>query len=284
MVRPDSITEREYRRLTEIIRSETGIVFPQAKWTMIETRLGRRARALGVADLSAYCQHLESPEGKRSETPYLVDAVTTHKTDFFREPAHFDYLAGQVVEELARHEGAGIRRPLLVWSAACSTGEEPYSVAMVLAGYAASVAPRPYRFRVEASDVSAVVLETARRAVYPESLIAPVPEPLRRRYILRSKDRGQAIVRIAPEIRACVFYRLLNLMDRDYGFREPLDVVFCRNVMIYFDREAQQQILSRIVDTLRPGGYLIMGHAESLTGVSLPLVQVTPTIYRRCDA
>jgi chemotaxis protein methyltransferase CheR len=276
----DTVSERDYRRLSDLIRTEWGLDFSPAKRVMVETRLGKRARALGLSSLSAYCEYLHSPEGRKEEPTYLVDAITT-KTDFFREPSHFDYLTGAIVPEMARSFGAGIRRPLTVWSSACSTGEEPYTIAMVLAEYAASVNPQAYRFTIEATDISEVVAETGRCAIYSEAAIEPVPDALRLRYLLRSKDRQSNRVRIVPELRARVHFRTLNLLSPDYGFAEPLDVIFCRNVMIYFDRATQHKILSQMCQALRIGGFLIMGHAESLSGMDLPLAQANPTVYRR---
>ena len=280
--KPLGIPERDLKGLMSLIQSECGIVVAANKYPMIETRLRRRVRALGLVSLADYCEYLRSAEGKLLESPHLVDAVTTHKTDFFREPTHFDFLVGSAVPELAREYGSGTARPLLAWSSACSTGEEPYTLAMALSQYSAADERRRFRFSIQATDVSTGVLETARAAIYPETAVAPIPESLRRLYLLRSKERGRALVRIHPEIRAAVSFRQLNLMDSDYGFREPLDAVFCRNVMIYFDRPTQERILRKIVATLRPGGYLFMGHAESLAGFELPLRQVVPTVHRRC--
>ena len=274
-------SDRDYRRISDLIRLECGIAFPQAKRTMVETRLQRRAKALGLPSLAAYCAYMETPEGKGRESPYLIDAVTTHKTDFFREPQHFDYLNSIVLPDLARSCGAGFRRPLEMWSSACSTGEEPYTLAMVLAEFAASMAPRKYSFRLQATDVSAGVIETARCGVYTEAQAEPIPQMLRRKYLLRSRDRTNRQVRIVPELRNSVEFRRLNLMDAQYGFEVLFDVVFCRNVMIYFDRSTQKQILEKICASIRLGGYLVMGHSESLNGFVLPLRLVAPTLYRR---
>lgn len=277
-----SISAHDYQQLTELIRKECGIVFPASKRTMVESRLAKRARALGLDSLGAYCRHLQTPLASL-EISRLIDEVTTHKTDFFREPAHFDYLVNRIVPELAASNGAGIRQPLRVWSAASSTGEEPYTIAMVLNDYATNASPVPYRFSIEATDVSMGVIERGRRAVYPAAAVTSFPARFRQTYLLRSKDREQAMVRMTPEIRARVRFRTLNLMDSSYGFVEPLDVVFCRNVMIYFDRSTQYQIVSKIIATLQPRGYLVMGHSESLNGLDLPIHQVAPTVYRRLD-
>jgi chemotaxis protein methyltransferase CheR len=277
------ISDLAYERLGRLIQSECGIAFPAAKRPMVEVRLTRRARALNLPSLEAYCAYLHSKEGCQKETPHLVDAVTTHKTAFFREPSHFDYLLDHALPDLVRTAQAGLRRPLLVWSAACSTGEEPFTLAMVLSEFAASLHPRPFRFAIEASDISVGTLSTARKAIYKIDDIAAVPKPLREKYLLRSKHPGRDQVRIAPELRHKVTFRQINLMASDYGFPDPPDVIFCRNVMIYFNREVQYQLVLRLARTLRPGGYLIMGHAESLAGFDLPLRQVKPTVHRRMD-
>jgi len=275
------LSGQHYRRLSELIRIEWGIEFPASKRVMVETRLGRRARALGLGSLAAYCEYLHTAKGREQEGRHLIDAVTTHKTDFFREPGHFTCLTSLIVPSLMEHCGAGPRHRLLVWSSACSTGEEPYTIGMVLSEFARSLDPAPFQFRVEATDISSVVLETGAKAIYSEAQAKAVPEALRREYLRRSKDPQRAQVRIVPWLRAAVRFRQLNLLDADYGFAEPVDVAFCRNVMIYFDRRNQQRILGQVVETLRPGGYLVMGHAESLNGLDLPLRQEAPTVYRR---
>ena len=277
----DRISDRDFRRLADLIGSQYGIVISPGKRIMLETRLRKRVRARGLKSLDSYCEYLRSEAGA-GEWPDFIDAVTTHKTDFFREPGHFEFLTSHAVPDLAANYGAGARRPLHVWSAACSTGEEPYTLAMVLNRYAESSASA-FDFRIEASDISAAVLETGRMGIYSEAAIEPVPADFRRKYFLRSKDRGRGLVRISPEIRAHVQFRQLNLLENSYAFDNPFDVVLCRNVVIYFDRATQQVVLHRISNSLRRGGYLVMGHSESLNGLDLPLTQVSPTVYRRCD-
>ncbi len=283
MTETDQISDRDLRRLTDLIGSQCGMMMAPAKRIMLETRLRKRVRTLGLKSFAAYCDYIHTAEGRSQEWPNLIDAVTTHKTDFFREPAHFDFLMEQALPELSRSRGIGTRRPLLVWSAACSTGEEPYTLAMVVSKYAESRGPDRYHFRIEATDISGAVIETAQTAVYPAAAVEPVPRELCRKHVLQSRDRSRGMVRMSPEIRSRVRFRQLNLMDSDYGFGELFDVVFCRNVMIYFEREAQQKVLNRISLNLQQGGYLLMGHSESLNGLNLPLVQVAPTVYRRLN-
>jgi chemotaxis protein methyltransferase CheR len=155
---------------------------------------------------------------------------------------------------------------------------------MVLTEYAETAAPGRFTFQVHGTDISTGVLETARAAIYSEAMVRPVPEELRRKYMLRSKNPERRVARMTPAIRSQVRFRALNLLDADYGFEEPMDVVFCRNVMIYFDRATQQNVLAHISRTLRVDGYLFMGHSESLNGLELPLTPVAPTVYRRLHA
>jgi chemotaxis protein methyltransferase CheR len=172
-------------------------------------------------------------------------------------------------------------RNFVIWSAGCSTGEEPYTMAIVLSEYAA--AHPGFRFRILASDISNIVLSKAEMGVYTEEIIAPVSPLLRRKYFMRSRKPGSEQERIVPELRKLVEFRRLNFMDADYGMSEKADAIFCRNVIIYFDRATQQRILLRLSNCLAPGGYLFVGHAETLHDMDLPLTPVAPALYRRID-
>ena len=222
-----------------------------------------------------YADYLFSSEGQATEMVHLYDAVTTNKTDFFREPGHFTYLTEQVLPELLQRRES----PLHFWSAGCSTGEEPYTLAMVL--LEAQERFGSFDFTVTATDISTRVLEIARKAVYREERAEPIPLNLRRKYLLRSRDRSAQLVRIAGEVRKKIRFGRLNFMDREFGLREPMQVIFCRNVIIYFDRPTQEALMLRFCRHLVPGGFLFLGHSESLHGLDLPLVQVAPTIYRK---
>jgi chemotaxis protein methyltransferase CheR len=205
--------------------------------------------------------------------------VTTNKTDFFREPRHFDFLTATAVPEFLASHAA--RRPLLVWSAACSTGEEPYTLAMVLSEYGLS---HPgFAFRILGTDISTDVLKKAALGIYSSDAIKPVPAALKARYFLRGREAGSSRVRVAPELRRLVEFHRLNFMDAEYRLTEKFDVIFCRNVIIYFDRPTQQSILEKITQRLQPKGYLFMGHAETLHELDLPLAPIAPALYRRIN-
>ncbi len=266
-------------KLSTFIYDTCGIKMPPSKSTMLEARLIKRMRALGLSSFQEYCSYLFSPEGKDHELVHMIDAVTTNKTDFFREPQHFEYLLDEAVPKLMASSGAGIRRPLMVWSAACSSGEEPYTLAMVLQEVART--RRDFSFMVLGTDISTKVLEKAKQAIYDEERIMPVPMDLRRRYLLRSKDPRKKEVRIVPELRTKVRFRWLNFINDDFGLREKMDIIFCRNVLIYFDRTTQEKVVTRLCRHLNTGGYLFTGHSETLNGMDLPLTAVANTVSRR---
>ncbi len=270
------LNKKDFFRLSAFIESTTGIKVPESKKTMLEARLQRRLRSLCLPSFDQYCAYLFSNKGMKDESVHTIDAVATNKTDFFREPEHFTCLTDLVLPELMRLYGVGIRKALRVWSAGCSTGEEAYTLAMVLSEFAARCPG--FSFSVHATDISTKVLEIARTGIYEEQSVKPIPPELRRRYLLRSKERSLA--KIAPEIRRLVDFRRLNLMDEKYGMPE-MHVIFCRNVIIYFTRQTQIQLLQRLCRRLAPNGYIFMGHSETLHGMDVPLVQVAPTVYKK---
>jgi chemotaxis protein methyltransferase CheR len=272
-----SISNSDMSRLRTLIYTQSGINLSAEKKTMLELRLRPRLRILTMNSFQEYCDYVFSSRGQRDEIVPLLDAVTTNKTDFFREPGHFDYLTKTAIPEMMKSIGSG--RPLLIWSAGCSSGEEPYTLSMVLSEYA-NTHPG-FRFRVLATDLCTTVLEKASLAVFNTELAGPVPAELRRRYFLRSRDSGSKQMRIVPELRSLVEFRRLNFMDSDYGLKEKADAIFCRNVIIYFDRITQEHILQKLAHQLAPGGYIFLGHSETLSGLDVPLVSVGPSTYRK---
>jgi chemotaxis protein methyltransferase CheR len=275
----DTLGNRDFARLAALVYSEAGIRLGPEKRTMLEARLKRRLRALALDSYARYCDLLFSEEGRGDERIRFIDVVTTNKTDFFREAGHFDFLAQRALPEWTAR---GMDRPMLLWSAGCSTGEEPYTLAMVLSEYAE--AHPGFRFRILATDISTAVLEKAEMSVYTIDSVGPVAPELRRKYLLRSRDRSSNHVRIAPELRRLVEFRRLNFMDADYGLEQKADAIFCRNVLIYFDRPTQERILRRLTDCLMPGGFLFVGHSETLHDMRLPLTPAGTALYRRNDA
>ncbi len=275
------LSAADFRKLQQLIYAECGINLAAGKRVMVEARLRKRMKALGIPSLHEYCGYLFSEAGRQAELVLMIDAITTNKTDFFRERGHFEYLVRETLPLLERATGAGVGRPCAFWSAGCSSGEEPYTLAMVLSEYSRVHEGPAWSFSILATDISTRVLEHAQLGIYNEDLAAPVPPECRKRYLLRSKDPSKPLVRVVPELRSKIQFRRLNFMDSDFGISDPLDVVFCRNVIIYFDREIQERVVGAIVRRLRPGGYLFMGHSETLNGLELPLTPVAATVYRR---
>ncbi len=271
----DHISKRNFDQLARFIYDYSGIKMPPTKLTMLEGRLRRRLRATGISSFDDYCDYLFKHDGLEQEKVYLIDAVTTNKTDFFREPNHFSYLRDHALPKLA---GRDLRR-LRIWSSACSTGAEPYTIAMVVDDILGESSKLDYT--ILATDLSTEVLQTARRGIYTSDMVAPVPPDMRARYVMTAIDASRRDVRIHPNLRSRVGFARLNLMDQNYGIGDPMHIVFCRNVLIYFDKPTQHRVLTRLVDCLIPGGYLFIGHSETVTGFDLPIRQVANTVFEK---
>ena len=276
----DELSDRRFRQVAGLIEDQVGIRLPVVKRTMVEGRLRKRARSLGIEGVDAYCKALFEEGLLETEYQHVVDLVTTNKTDFFREAEHFTFLEKHAVPYLLRDRSRSDRR-LKIWSAASSTGAEAYTIAMVLAEKARVTTPG-FTFHVLGTDISTQVLETARRGVYPQELLQPVPVDMRHRYTLRHRDSSRREMRMAPELRAVTTFHDLNLMDERYPFDRDVDVIFCRNVLIYFERPTQQAVLARLCSHLRPGGFLLVGHSETAAGNGLAgLRPVMSTVWQR---
>jgi chemotaxis protein methyltransferase CheR len=271
----DKLSPQNFDKLAKLVNDHCGIQLPAAKRTMLEGRLRRRARALGNLRLDDLCRYIFTQGTLAEELPHLINAVTTNKTDFFREPIHFDVLENQLLPEFAK----STNRPIRVWSTACSTGAEPYTLAMVLDAFAAKYAG--FKYGILATDIDTEVLETARRGIFPRDMVKPVPVALRNAYVMEPRDKKRGDVRISPALRAAVGFAQLNLMDSAYPVGKPMDLIFCRNVLIYFSKPTQRKVVSRLVDNLVPGGYLVLGHSEGTASDDPRLSQITNTIYRR---
>lgn len=265
------------RELGDMVTAELGIRMPAGKMSMLRSRLQRRMRMLEMDSLDEYCDYLLHSPQARAERAEFYNCVTTNKTEFYREARHFEFMESCALPTL--DPGRGKAWTAQVWCAGCSSGEEAYTLAMVLSEYAAQ---RPgFDFSIMATDVSTAVLEEAQRAIYPAIRVAPVDERLRKKYLLRSRRTEDGLVRVAPELRAKATFHHLNFMDPDYGITTQFSLIFFRNVAIYFDRPTQQAVVTKLCDQLQPGGYLFIGHSESLHGMDLPLAAVGPSVYRK---
>jgi chemotaxis protein methyltransferase CheR len=271
------LTEEEFERLSSFIYRETGIKMPPVKITMLQSRLQKRLRHLNIRSFKEYIDYVFGEKGGDSEIIHMIDVVSTNKTDFFREPMHFDYLSCHILPEQAELVRG---RPLRIWSAGCSSGEEAFTLAMVLSEYNSE---NKYKidFSILGTDISTDILQKAVNGVYKEDRIAGISTGLRKKYFLKSKDPKNRTVRIVPELRNKVLWKRLNFMESYYDLKEKYDIVFCRNVLIYFDRQTQEYVINKICMHLRKGGYFFLGHSESIMGMDLPLEALKPTIYRK---
>lgn len=271
------LTQDEFDKLSRFIYKESGIKMPPAKRVMLQSRLQKRLRELNMTSFKEYIEYVFSKEGLNNEIIHMLDVVSTNKTDFFREPVHFDFLIQTVLPEFISDRSKP--RTIKVWSAGCSSGEEPYTLAIVLADFAEK---NPgFDFSIIGTDISTQILQKAVEAVYKEDRVSIIPFETKKKYFLRSKDRANPSVKVSSNLRSKVRFGRLNFMDTYYDIRETFDVVFCRNVLIYFDRDTQEKVIQRLCEKLRPDGYFFLGHSESIMNMNVPLKQVKPTIFRR---
>lgn len=271
------LSKTDFTRLQEFIYQQLGIKISESKRTMLLGRLSKRLRILKLATVNEYCDYLFTSEGQQLEQVHLFDVITTNKTDFFREASHFDLLTSKLLPQWQEllHEN----RRFKIWSAGCSSGEEPYTMAMVLAEYAENNCRRSFDYEIIATDISTKVLDHAKNAVYHADRVIPVPASIRRKYLLKNRDAANPLVRIAPQLRKKVRFGRLNFMDESFTLPDKMDVIFCRNVIIYFDKKTQEALVKKFCRNLQPGGYLFLGHSESLYGFDVPLTQIAPTVY-----
>jgi chemotaxis protein methyltransferase CheR len=272
------LSPKAFARFAEFITGELGIKMPESKLTMVQSRLLRRVRELRLSSIDQYGEYFFN-SSNAEEREQFINAITTNKTDFFREPEHFEFLTRTALPSLGYDGSRASGGRLKVWCAGCSSGEEAYTLAIVLSEFALQ---RPgFSFAILGTDVSTKMLDRARSAIYQESQIRPVPQGLRLKYLWRSRNRNEPQVRIVRELRRTVSFHRLNFMDDDYRVKDIFDIVFFRNVLIYFNKSRQQAVINKICRNLAPGGYLFAGHSESLTGLDIPVRCVRTSIYRK---
>jgi chemotaxis protein methyltransferase CheR len=274
------MSNKDFERLSEFIIAHCGIKMPPAKKTLLEARLQKRIRLHGLASFKEYCDLLFDGSGGAGELVHMIDAITTNKTDFFREPVHFTFLTDTVLPEFVSEGGVRSGKRFAVWSAGCSSGEEPYTLAIVLSEFASK---NPgFQFSIMATDISTRVLDKARLGIYDEDQISMIPLHQKQKYFLKSRDREKSQVRVVPQLRSIINFQRLNLMDEQFAIpHESLDAIFCRNVMIYFERDTQYKLLGRYCRHLKTDKYLFLGHSETIQGFDLPLVRLASTIHRK---
>jgi len=269
------MTDKDFDKLSRLIYSDYGIKMPASKKTMLEGRLRKRLNVYNMSSFEEYCNYLFSPEGMDKELIHMIDVVSTNKTDFFREAAHFSFMQDQLLP-LFRERGNGA---LKIWSSAASTGEEPYTIAITIEEFLQE--RRDFDYSIYCTDISTQVLQKGILGIYEAQRVANIPLELKRKYFLKSKDATQPKVRVVPELRKKCSFDRLNLMDKRYDTPSDFDIIFCRNVLIYFDKPTQEEVINKLCQRLKTGGYLFLGHSESITGISAPLKTIKPTIYQK---
>lgn len=275
VAREFAFTDRDFDCLRQLVGRRTGIVLSDAKRDMVYSRLARRLRQLKLDSFARYCELIQDETANADEMVQLTNAITTNLTSFFREAHHFDFLREQVIPELRREHAADKR--IRLWSSACSTGEEPYSIAITLRQAMADL--HGWDARILATDLDTNVLSTAQQAIYKDERIEGLSHEVRKHWFLKGKSAQGGMVRARDELRELITFRQLNLMH-DWPFKGPFDAVFCRNVVIYFNQDTQRQLIDRIADHMTPGGYLFMGHSETLHNISNRFKLIGKTIYR----
>jgi chemotaxis protein methyltransferase CheR len=250
----------DFRRIADMIYHDAGIYLQEAKATLVYARLAKRLRALGLTNFRDYCELVAGADG-RPERQEMLAALTTNVTRFFREAHHFEHLKTHVLPPLLKQAAAGGR--IRVWSAACSSGQEPYSIALTILSLAPDAGARD--IKILATDIDPHIIEAGRKGVYAESLLADVPADMRKRFFEPARGEGQAQWRVGEALRNLVSFRQLNLIE-DWPMRGAFHAIFCRNVVIYFDEPTQQKLWSKFIPRLEPEGWLYIGHSERVTG------------------
>jgi len=262
------LTDRQFRRIGDIVYRECGIVLKSGKEALVRARLVKRLRALKMGDFGEYMEYLQSDNG-REELGLLIDVMTTNKTSFFREMAHFDFLGETVLPQLTG-------RRLRFWSAACSSGEEPFSIAMFLLDRMQGLRSRDVK--ILATDISPTILEKAGRAIYDEGMLLDLPSTFMRKYFVKVGNENHRSYQVSGDVRKIVRIARLNLLH-SWPMKGSFNLIFCRNVMIYFDKPTQQELINRFWEILEPGGYLFVGHSEGMSGIKHKFRYVQPATY-----
>ncbi|MFA6286539.1 MAG: protein-glutamate O-methyltransferase CheR [Opitutaceae bacterium] len=268
----------DYQFIRELVYSHSRINLGPDKQELVGARLGKRLRATGLASVGEYCDLLRSKAGA-DEVGMLIDVISTNHTYFFREEGHFLALKEIILPDLVRRRATESWPALRVWSAACSSGEEPYSLALALDEYFSGNSggwPR----QIEATDISTRVLAKAEAGIYSADTVSRIsPEMVKAHFQVGYAEQA-GLYRVKPSLRSMVRFRHLNLLEGPVPFNEPFQIIFCRNVMIYFDRATQEELVQRLKARLVPGGYLLVGHSESLTGINHGLKMIRPATYQ----
>lgn len=271
------LTQEQFLKISSFMEKTTGIKMPSSKRTMIQSRLTSRLRSLNFSSFSEYVDYIFSSSSRATdEITIMIDLLTTNLTHFFREKQHFNFLSNSVLPYLAQK---GIRSPK-IWSAACSSGEEPYTLAITVKEFMQKNPNTFFDFSILATDISTKVLSKAVQGIYSIEALESLPYELKKKYFLKCKDPHNPVAKVKKQLSSEIKFDRLNLMDKRYNV-EKKDVIFCRNVLIYFDRQTQLEVIKKLVDCLQPDGFLFLGHSETIIGSELPLKSLSNSTFQK---
>lgn len=269
------LTNKQFKLLSKFIQENYGIKMPEQKQIMLQSRLQKRLKALNIKTFDEYLEYVFNPSSG-DEIINMIDVVSTNKTEFYRENDHFEILRNEIFPKLILEKKL---KKLDVWSAGSSNGQELYTLAIELNEFKEN--KQYFDYNILGTDISTKVLKEGSLAIYPQEVINPIPINIKKKYFLKSKNPNKKVVRVVPELRKRATFRRLNLVDNHYDINKNFDLIFCRNTLIYFEREIQEKVILNLLQHLKPHGFLFLGHSESLAGMKLPLNQYKPTIYTK---
>lgn len=275
---PQQLSQAQFKRIASFMEKTTGIKMPDSKLTMIQSRLANRLKVLHFLDYSQYIDYVfSSSETANDEIVMMIDLLTTNLTHFFREKPHFDFMTNTVLPHLAE---SGIREPQ-IWSAGCSSGEEPYTLSIVMREFMDKNPGKFSNYHILATDISTRILSKAVDAVYPLESVDKLPYDIKHKYFLKSKNPDKPVAKVKNEVRQKIRFDRLNFMDKRFNISPKKNIIFCRNVLIYFDKSTQLDVIRKLVDCLEVGGFLFLGHSETIFGSDLPLRTVSTTVFQK---
>lgn len=271
------LKDKEFQRISTLVYKYCGITLNEGKKELVRARLAKRLRHLHLPSFDSYID-FATKDTNGAEFISLIDSISTNLTSFYREKQHFDYLTNICLPALEKRKSESGTKRIRVWSAGCSSGEEPYTIALTLLDYFKDKSG--WDIKILATDISTKVLESAKKGVYTADRVAPVPSDLKNRYLVKQKLGPDTYYQVKPQVKNMIFFARLNLMEQ-WPVKGPLDVIFCRNVMIYFDKPTQEKLVGRYWQLIEDGGLLFTGHSESLTGIEHKFKFVQPTVYKK---
>lgn len=268
--------DKDFKRLSEYIYDNYGINLYPNKKVLVKSRLVKRLKALNMRSYHDYCKYVLENDQDQLEIVEMINRISTNKTEFFREKNHFDFLTEHIIPDILSIK---TDKMIQLWSAGCSSGEEPYSISMTLSDL--KTVYGSFSFNIYASDISTQVLKKASTAIYPNSLLPQINMDYRKKYLLKSKDKQKEVFRINKQIRDHVSFFRYNLLNSKPPFKNKMDIIFCRNTLIYFDRPTQKKVVENMLKILNPGGYLLLGHSESLINMGFDLKNIAASVYKK---